>query len=58
MGTTVDQDEGMTPFLLACKNGKLDIMDWLESHGMPPSEMTRLSKIHILVHERSSGFWV
>lgn len=38
---------GMTPFIWACYNGHILVLDWLASHGLPSPEMTRASMQHI-----------
>lgn len=34
-------DDGITPFIAACAGGHTHVLDWLVSHGMPLSEITR-----------------
>lgn len=36
-------NDSTTPFYIACQRGEVAVLDWLVSHGLPSSEMTRES---------------
>lgn len=41
--------DGWTPSYIACLSGNVAVLDWMVSHGLPSSEITRASKRYILM---------
>lgn len=39
--------EGKSPFWIACYFGHIDVLEWMLSHGVPSSEITRASMCSI-----------